>query len=34
MAHLPRLSLPLYPYHVIQRGNNQQLIFLESRSKY
>ncbi|MDF0666567.1 MAG: hypothetical protein P0119_10925 [Nitrospira sp.] len=28
MARLPRLSLPSYPYHVIQRGNNRQPIFL------
>jgi putative transposase len=26
MARLPRLSLPGYLHHVIQRGNNQQLI--------
>ena len=28
MARLPRLALPGYPHHVIQRGNNRQLIFL------
>jgi putative transposase len=27
MARLPRLSLPSYPHHVIQRGNNRQPIF-------
>jgi putative transposase len=27
MARLPRLTLPDYPHHVIQRGNNRQLIF-------
>ncbi len=27
MARQPRLSLPSYPYHVIQRGNNRQSIF-------
>jgi putative transposase len=27
MARLPRLSLPGYPHHVIQRGNNRQSIF-------
>lgn len=27
MARLPRLSLPGYPHHVIQRGNNRQAIF-------
>ena len=28
MARLPRLSVPAYPHHVIQRGNNRQAIFL------
>jgi putative transposase len=28
MARLPRLSVPGYPHHVIQRGNNRQPIFL------
>ena len=27
MARLPRLTLPDYPHHVIQRGNNRQNIF-------
>lgn len=27
MARLPRLALPGYPHHVIQRGNNRQPIF-------
>lgn len=27
MARLPRLSVPAYPHHVIQRGNNRQPIF-------
>jgi len=27
MARLPRLTLPDYPHHVIQRGNNHQPIF-------
>lgn len=26
MARLPRLSLPGYPQHIIQRGNNRQVI--------
>lgn len=30
MARLPRLSIPGYPHHVIQRGNNRQAIFLEA----
>ncbi|MGA0570198.1 transposase [Variovorax sp. VNK109] len=28
MARLPRLTLPDYPHHVIQRGNNRQPVFL------
>ncbi len=28
MARLPRLTVPGYPHHVIQRGNNRQTIFL------
>ena len=27
MARLPRLSVPGYPHHIIQRGNNRQAIF-------
>ena len=27
MARLPRLTVPDYPHHVIQRGNNRQAIF-------
>ena len=27
MARLPRLTLPGYPHHLIQRGNNRQAIF-------
>ena len=27
MARLSRLTLPGYPHHVIQRGNNRQAIF-------
>jgi putative transposase len=30
MARLPRLTVPGYPHHVIQRGNNRQLIFTSS----
>lgn len=29
MARLARLTLPSYPHHVIQRGNNQQAVFTE-----
>jgi putative transposase len=28
MARQPRLTLPGYPHHVIQRGNNKQAIFV------
>jgi putative transposase len=28
MARLPRFTLPGYPHHVIQRGNNRQAIFV------
>ncbi len=31
MARPPRLSLPSYPYHVIQRGNNRQAIFFAQK---
>ena len=30
MARLPRLTLPGYPHHVIQRGNNRQAIFAKT----
>jgi putative transposase len=30
MARLPRLTLPGYPHHVIQRGNNRQAIFTKT----
>ena len=30
MARLPRLTLPGYPHHVIQRGNNRQPVFAAS----
>ena len=29
MARLPRLTLPGYPHHIIQRGNNRQMIFAD-----
>jgi putative transposase len=29
MARLPRLTVPGYPHHIIQRGNNGQPIFAE-----
>lgn len=30
MARLPRLTLPGYPHHIIQRGNNRQPIFVST----
>lgn len=33
MARLPRLTVPGYPHHIIQRGNNRQAIF-DSRANY
>ena len=33
MARLPRLSIPGYPHHVIQRGNNGQAIFLSDADR-
>jgi putative transposase len=33
MARLPRLTVPGYPHHVIQRGNNRQPIFLDSKDR-
>lgn len=29
MARLPRLTVPGHPHHIIQRGNNRQLIFVD-----
>lgn len=33
MARLPRLALPGYPHHVVQRGNNRQPIFLDAADR-
>ena len=30
MARLPRLSLPGYVHHVLQRGNNRQTVFIDT----
>lgn len=30
MARLPRLTVPGYPHHVIQRGNNRQPVFVDA----
>ena len=27
MARAPRITIPTYPHHIIQRGNNRQAIF-------
>ena len=29
MAREPRITIPTYPHHIIQRGNNRQAIFLQ-----
>lgn len=33
MARLARISVPGYPYHIIQRGNNRQPIFASADDK-
>ena len=33
MARLPRLTIPHYPHHVIQRGNNRQAIFTSDEDR-
>ncbi len=33
MARLPRLTIPGYPHHVIQRGNNRQPIFVDAADR-
>jgi putative transposase len=33
MARLPRLSVPGYPHHVIQRGNNRQPVFVSEADR-
>ena len=33
MARQPRLTVPGYPHHVIQRGNNRQPIFLDDADR-
>lgn len=33
MARLPRLTVPGYPHHVIQRGNNRQAIFVDDTDR-
>jgi putative transposase len=33
MARLPRLTLPGYPHHIIQRGNNRQPIFVDDADR-
>lgn len=31
MARLPRLTVPGYPHHIIQRGNNRQAMFVDAQ---
>ncbi len=33
MARLPRLTVPGYPHHISQRGNNRQAIFVSSADR-
>lgn len=33
MARLPRLTVPGYPHHVIQRGNNRQATFYDDNDR-
>lgn len=33
MARLPRLTVPGYPHHVIQRGNNRQPVFVDDQDR-
>lgn len=33
MARLPRLTVPGYPHHIIQRGNNRQVIFTSAEDR-
>lgn len=33
MARLPRLTVPGYPHHIIQRGNNRQPIFTSAADR-
>lgn len=33
MARLPRLTVPGYPHHIIQRGNNRQAIFASTADR-
>lgn len=33
MARLPRLTVPGYPHHLIQRGNNRQPVFVDDRDR-
>lgn len=33
MARLPRLIVPGYPHHIVQRGNNRQAIFVDDSDR-
>ena len=33
MARLPRLTVPGYPHHIIQRGNNRQPVFFDDEDR-
>jgi len=34
MSRQPRIVLPGQPQHVIQRGNNRDVIFVEAESQF
>ena len=33
MSRQPRLTVPGYPHHIIQRGNNRQPIFVDDADR-
>ncbi|MDR2990962.1 MAG: transposase, partial [Burkholderiaceae bacterium] len=33
MARQPRLTVPGYPHHLIQRGNNRQPVFINDEDR-
>ena len=34
MSRQPRLTVPGYPHHIIQRGNNRQPIFVDDADRH
>ncbi|MCK4924912.1 MAG: transposase, partial [Spirochaetes bacterium] len=33
MARIPRIVIPGYPHHIVQRGNRRQIVFFSDRDK-